>query len=144
MKRKTAQPTQAQLIAAIQPVILTPREERAMRLLSYAGMLRRRDQHGFDPLELRLGLRARYLQARPWFAISNAGYHEVLNRHPELDDSRAGTAWLHSVYFGNRRECVTLPRVRAMLEARMLAADRALRSSRMPNAEQGDLFTEAA
>lgn len=75
---------------------------------------------GYDRLELRMGLRVQKLKNRPWYVISNPGYHEVLNRCPQLDDSLGGPSWLSTIY-GRHRDILAFQCVRdhfsALLEA---------------------------
>jgi hypothetical protein len=74
-------PDQEPLRPTIVPVKLTAREREAYRRLSSQRSASRRPL-GFDPLELRLGLRAQYRSQRPHYAISNPQYDQVLKRCP--------------------------------------------------------------
>jgi len=146
MKRQPKSPTQAELLAAIERPVLSRREQESRRRFSSAGMLQRPAEHGWDPLEMRLGLRAERRDFRPYFAISSPLYHEILLRHPEDDDSLPGPGWLRTLYRGNRRDRLVLPGVLTMLLARRAAADAAWRASLRPKAPaspespQPDLF----
>jgi hypothetical protein len=118
-------PDQEPLRPTIVPVKLTAREREAYRRLSSQRSASRRPL-GFDPLELRLGLRAQYRSQRPHYAISNPQYDQVLKRCPEHDDSLPGLAWLRSVY-RRHSELVALPRARAAVAARFEQAEREMR-----------------
>lgn len=148
MKRKPTGPTHVDLVrqADRERPVLSWREQQASRRLTSARMRGRPGPCEFDPLELRLGLQADLRQQRPYYAISNPLYHEVLRNNPALDDSLPGRAWLSTVYHGNRRDAVTLPGVRALLQARAKAfADQYRTPPRPAPAEpaspQADLFT---
>jgi hypothetical protein len=73
---------------------------------------------GYDPLELRLGLRSQCRSMRPYFAACNPAYDEVMHRHPAIDESLPGPAWLRLVYRRHEAPFVTLPGVWAVIQAR--------------------------
>lgn len=96
--QRTSQPLAGDLFTQPPPPVLLCAAERvARRRLALARTSR--TSPGFDPLELRLGLRTFYRQNRPGYAKSNPRYHAVLQRNPQLDDSLPGVAWLRSVFF---------------------------------------------
>lgn len=146
MKRKPTAPSHVDLVrqADLERPELSWRERQASRRLTLARRHDRPERCGFDPLEVRLGLQAQRRQDRPYYAIWNPTYHELLRRNPALDDSLPGPAWLWTVYRGNRRDAVTLPGVRAVLQARAKAVADQYRTPAAPAAAQPDLFTEAA
>ncbi len=137
-----------QLIApTIQRVVLSGREREALRRKSDDYYSRHRA--GWDPLELRLALRAQFKRQRPGYAISNPIYDALLTRvGADLDDSLPGMAWLRAIYGRNAMNC-TLPGVREHLRARWDRAWRHQVASRMaPKLEvtppaQRDLFAAA-
>lgn len=149
MKRKPTMPTHQELVqqADRERPILSWRERQAIRRLTKSwSRARKQPPCEFDPLELRLGLQADLRQRRPYYAIWNPIYHELLRTKPALDDSLPGAAWLSTLYRGNRREVVTLPGVRALLRAREQAL--AAQYSTPPRLEpikapspQADLFS---
>ena len=113
MRRR--KPNQAPLLPTVAPVVLSAREREAWRRLSA-----QRGTNlplGYDPLELRLGLRTLCRFNRPYYVISNPAYDETLRRNPGLDDSLPGVAWLRSVYGRNFR-LLTLPSARAVIASR--------------------------
>lgn len=127
-----------------QRVQLTRAEREALRRLREA--LRTRGAHGFDPLELRLGLRAQYRQNRPGYAVSNPTYHRLLLAHPEHDESLGGRWWLRDVYYGRDFRLTALPPVRALVRARFDAAERETRAAwqrSAPPPAQARLFDAA-
>jgi hypothetical protein len=70
--------------------ILSWRERQAIRRLTKSwSRARKQPPCEFDPLELRLGLQADLRQRRPYYAIWNPIYHELLRTKPALDE-----AWL--------------------------------------------------
>jgi hypothetical protein len=151
MKRaKPTVPTHVDLVrqADSERPVLTWRERQAIRRLTKSSSrARKQPPCEFDPLELRLGLHADLRQRRPYYAIWNPIYHELLRTKPALDDSLPGAAWLSTVYHGNRRDAVTLPGVRARLRAReeAFAAQYATPARAMPanpQSPQADLFSK--
>jgi hypothetical protein len=121
MKRKPTAPSHQDLVrqADSERPPLSWRERLAIRRLwNSFSRARRKPQCDWDPLELRLGLHADLGQRRPYFAIWNPIYHELLRNKPALDDSLPGASWLRTVYHGNQRNEVTLPGVRELLRAR--------------------------
>lgn len=131
--------------------VLSWRERQAVRRLG-PPRAKRDSNSGWDPLERRLGLQADLRQRRPYYAIWSPTYHELLRRHPHLDDSLPGPAWLRTVYTGSRRDSVVLPGVLAVL--RLAASTEHSRTfwQRPPKPKtlpapapgtQGNLFAEA-
>lgn len=120
-RRKASKPEQ---LLIEQPVAYkaSRREREASRKLTHQRGYPRRD-FGYDVLELRMGLRVQKLKSRPWYVISNPGYHEVLTRCPYLDDSLGGPSWLNTIY-GRHRDILAFQCVRdhfaALLEAERL------------------------
>lgn len=100
---------------------LSWRERQAIRRL-WASHSRARNRPAceFDPLEMRLGLQADLRQRRPYYAIWNPMYHEILRSHPAIDDSLPGVGWLRTLYRGSRRDAVTLPAARGAAMVRDL------------------------
>lgn len=150
MKRsKPTGPTHVELVrqADRERPILTWRERQAiLRLRKSYSRARQKPPCEFDPLELRLGLRADLGQRRPYYAIWSPIYHELLRSKPAIDDSLPGAAWLATVYHGNQRDLVTLPGVRALLRARCEAFAAQYAPPRppapaTPASPQPDLFT---
>jgi len=116
MSRRAVQLEQRQLVPTIQRVALSVREREALRRKSDDYYSRHRA--GWDPLELRLALRAQFKRQRPGFAISNPAYDALLTRvGADLDDSLPGVAWLRAVYGRSAMIC-TLPGVREHLRER--------------------------
>lgn len=147
MKRNPKEPTHADRMAQFVPAIVSRREREASRRLSASNRRANSEQTGFDPLELRLGLRTWQRENRSGYVVSNPIYDEILTRGGgKHDDSLPGVAWLRTVYHGNRRDLVTLPGVRAVLQARAKAIADQYRQPEPPKAPrpQGDLFTEVA
>jgi hypothetical protein len=73
-----------------------------------------------DPLQMRLGLRARLITQRAGWVVSNPGYSDSLDRNPAADPSLPVLAWLHELYrWRDGRELCTLPGVRAVIENRL-------------------------
>lgn len=135
------QPQQQPLVRPIERVTLTRREVEALRRKS--DDYHSRHRAGWDPLELRLALRAQFRRNRPGYAISNPGHDALLTRvGADLDDSMPGLAWLRSIY-GRHAMLCTLPGVREHLRDRwerawspLVAARRAIKVEK----PQGDLF----
>lgn len=108
----------------------------------------RRPAAEFDPLWLRLGMRAHLVEQRAGWVVSNPMYDDTLRRRPDLDPSLPGPGWLREVYRWRSYGLVTLPGVRARIDARLAA----LRAKEMPTqslerdpgsikaGSQGDLF----
>jgi len=149
--RKPTAPTHQELVqqADRERPMLTWRERQAIRRLTEANRHARAERSGYDPLELRLGLQAESRQKRPYYAIWTPTYHEILRNKPTLDDSLPGPAWLQTVYHGNRRDAVTLSRVREVLRARAKTIADQYRTpvpTPAPKAPspQADLFAEGA
>ena len=147
MSRRIKQQEQQSLAPAIQRVALSRREREALSRKS--DDYRARHRAGWDPLELRLALRAQFKRQRPSYAISNPMYDALLARAgANLDDSLPGVAWLRAIYGRNAMIC-TLPGVREHLRARWDRAWRHQVASRAATAPdvtppaQGDLFGAA-
>lgn len=112
--------------AELKPVYVRPQldrheraAERAWRSAAYRGERHRPKPGDFDPLWLRLGMRANLIQARAGWVVSNPLYDQSLRRRPDTDPSLPGSAWLREVYRWNDRDLVTLPGVLAVIEARL-------------------------
>lgn len=146
MKRKPTAPSHVDLVrqADSECPALSWRERVAIRRVTFGRGKQPAERIGFDPLEVRLGLQADLRQRRPYYAIWSPIYHEALRNRPALDASLPGAEWLRTVYHGNRRDAVTLPGVRAVLQARAKAVADQYRTPAAPAAAQPDLFTEAA
>lgn len=132
--------------------VLSWRERQAVRRL---GPLRaaRDPNSGWDPLERRLGLQADSRERRPYYAIWSPEYHELMRRHPHLDDSLPGPAWLRRVYASGWRNAVVLPGVLQVLHLEATAEHRSTcqlgpaQPKTLPApapGTQGNLFAEAA
>jgi hypothetical protein len=105
----------------------------------------------FDPLWLRLGMRAFLVEQRAGWVVNNPMFDETLRRRPDMDPSLPGPGWLREVYRWRSYGLVTLPGVRARIDARLAA----LRAKEMPTqslerdpvsigaSAQGDLFAGA-
>ena len=144
MPRRAKQREHQMLGLTIQSVALSRREREALRRKSddYSS----RHRAGWDPLELRLALRAQFKRQRPGYAVSNPIYDALLTRvGADLDDSLPGMAWLRAIYGRNAMIC-TLPgvcehiRVRWDRSWRRQVASRASPKSNATLALQGDLF----
>jgi hypothetical protein len=147
MSRRAKQQEQQQLVPTIQRVVLSQREREALRRKSDDYYSRHRA--GWDPLELRLALRAQFKRQRPGYAISNPLYDALLRRvGADIDDSLPGMAWLRSIY-GRHAMICTLPGVRERLRDRWdrdwrhQVSSRAARTPAVPAPAQGDLFEAA-
>lgn len=118
-RRSTAQ-------AELQPVYVRPtfdRHERAAKRdferAAYGDPRRAPKPGEFDPLWMRLGLRASKVDARAGWVVSNPLYDQSLRRNPTSDPSLPGPGWLMEVYrFHRYRALVLLPSVRAALDER--------------------------
>jgi len=111
----------------LQPVYVRPafdaRERAALRAwcqAAYTGDRNRPRSGEFDPLWLRLGLRAHLIDARAGWVVSNPIYDESLRSNPANDPSLPGTGWLWRVYRWHKaRELAILPRARSVIEQRL-------------------------
>lgn len=152
MRHRTKQPE-------LKPIYVRPtleRRERAaasdFRKAAYSGQRHRPKPGDFDPLWLRLGLRACMVQNRAGWVVSSPLYDQYLRAKPQNDPSLPGPAWLREVYRFHTRELVALPGVLAVIEARLAplraAEERMQRLTRAPApvkaGEQRALFDEAA
>lgn len=145
MRRRTKQPELA-------PIYVRPtleRRERAAasdyRKAAYSGDRHRPKPGDFDPLWLRLGLRACMVMNRAGWVVSNPLYDQDLRAKPQNDPSLPGPGWLREVYRWHTRELVALPGVLAVIEARLAplraAEERAQREMSKPAAPaQAALF----
>lgn len=129
MKRRPTQPEPL-------PIERMPAYRPSRRELAAIGRLHEQWHHprqhqGLDPLELRLAWQAILKRNRPGFVVSNPLHHQLLLRLPDLDDSQPGPAWMFKVY---RRhwDLLTLPRARAVLQARNDAIEAQIRRDRQP------------
>lgn len=120
------------------PVILCTAEKVARRRLAVARLARR--SPGFDPLELRLGLRTLNRQNRPGYAKSNPRYHALLLLRPQLDDSLPGVAWLREVYFHHGKLLALSSSRRALAERESRHEAEIARSSGRQHQQPADLF----
>ena len=110
----------------LRPVYVRPsleqRERAAQR--DWCGAVFRGERHrakpgDFDPLWLRLGLRAYLIESRAGWVVSNPLYDQVLRTNPATDPSLPGEQWLREVYHWHRgRGLVTLPGVAHVLDLR--------------------------
>ena len=121
-RRRTAQPE-------LRPVYARPTFERrelaakrAWCSAAYSGERYRPKAGEFDPLELRLGMRAQLVNARAGWVVSNPIYDSLLRSSPNIDPSLTGPGWLWEVYCWHKaRGLVTLPRAGGVIEARLAA-----------------------
>jgi hypothetical protein len=116
----------AKLQAELKPVYVRPQLDRrqraaasAYRKAAYSGDRHRPEPGDFDPLWLRLGLRACLIENRAGWVVSNPLYDQDLRRQPKNDPSLPGPGWLREVYRWSTRQLVTLPGVLAEIEARL-------------------------
>ena len=119
--RRTTKPQ-----AELKPVYVRPELDRieraaasAWRRAAYRGERHRPKPGDFDPLWLRLGMRANLIEARAGWVVSNPLFDQDLRRNPRNDPSLPGPGWLREVYRWKARELVTLPGVRAVIAARL-------------------------
>lgn len=148
MRRRTDQ-------AELQPIYVRPQLDsrqraaaRDWRQAAYTGDRNRPKRGEFDPLWLRLGMRACLIENRAGWVVSNPLYDQDLRRSPRNDPSLPGPGWLREVYRFSTRDLVTMPGVHANIEARLAplrereaAQQRAAKAARTPAAQQ-DLFAE--
>lgn len=101
---------------------LEPRERAAQRdwcRSVFRGERFRAKPGDFDPLWLRLGLRAYLIESRAGWVVSNPIYDQLLRRSPATDPSLPGPQWLWEVYHWHLgRGLVTLPGVAQLLALR--------------------------
>jgi hypothetical protein len=110
----------------LRPVYVRPSLERRERAAQrdWCGAVFRGERHrakrgDFDPLWLRLGLRAYLIESRAGWVVSNPIYDQVLRNNPAADPSLPGPKWLWEVYHWHRgRGLVTLPGVAHVLDLR--------------------------
>lgn len=143
MARKKAAPE------IFRPVYVRPNLPRAMREAcrafkeaAFTGKRGRPAAGDFDPLHLRMGMRAWAIEQRAGWVVSNPLYAETLDRVPSIDPSLPGPGWLQEVYRWRHTELVTLPGVRAHIAARMEACRQAEQPPKpaAPLPAQPDLF----
>ena len=141
--------------AELKPVYVRPELDRRYRAAlcdwrkaAYCDARKRPKRGEFDPLWLRLGMRACLIENRAGWVVSNPLYDQDLRRSPRNDPSLPGPGWLREVYRFSTRDLVTMPGVHAAIEARLAplreaeaAQQRAAAAARMP-APQQDLFAE--
>lgn len=137
--------------AELQPVYVPPNLDSYQRAAARdwrraaCGDERKRPKRGeFDPLWLRLGLRAKLIDDRAGWVVSNPLLDQTLRRSPQLDPSLPGPGWLREVYRWRDCDLVTLPGTLAVIEQRIAvlrAAEEAWQSPRRAEpAAQADLF----
>ncbi|MGQ2992741.1 hypothetical protein [Variovorax sp.] len=103
----------------------------------------------FDPLWLRLGMRANLIEARAGWVVSNPLYDRTLRAAPQHDPSLPGSGWLRALYqYGRHRDLAALPRTRravAERRERLRAAAPSTQSMSRPGdvPPQLDMFREA-
>lgn len=96
--------------------------KRAWCRAAFSGERRRPKPGEFDPLELRLGMRAQLVDARAGWVVSSPLLDESLRRDPTSDPSLSGPGWLWEVYRWHRaRGLVILARTGGVIEARLAA-----------------------
>ncbi|MNX57007.1 hypothetical protein D3C86_878150 [compost metagenome] len=108
----------------LRPVYVRPSLDRRARAAQrdWCGAVFRGERYrakpgDFDPLWLRLGLRAFLIESRAGWVVSNPIYDQLLRRDPAADPSLPGPKWLWEVYHWHRgRGLVTLPGVARALE----------------------------
>jgi hypothetical protein len=118
MRRRVAQ--QELKPVYVQP-IFTRRERAALREFrraAYAGERHRPQPGDFDPLWLRLGLRASTVNARAGWVVNNPLFDQTLRQSPHTDPSLPGPGWLREVYGWQYFDLVTLPECRSEIERR--------------------------
>lgn len=131
-RRRSAQPE-------LRPVYVRPSLERRERAAhrDWCGAVFRGERHrakpgDFDPLWLRLGLRAYLIESRAGWVVSNPIYDQLLRSNPKIDPSLPGAQWLWEVYHWHRGcGLVTLPGVARVL-ARRIEARRAAETFDVP------------
>jgi hypothetical protein len=117
---------------ALKPIYVAPvldrRErmaERAYRKAAFSGKRATPAPGTFDPLEMRAGMRANLIQARAGWVVSNPLLDQTMVRHPKIDPSLPGLAWLWEVYrCARNRSLVLLPRRLAALKVCEVAAQK--------------------
>lgn len=110
----------------LRPVYVRPSLERRERAAQrdWCGAVFRGERHrakpgDFDPLWLRLGLRAYLIASRAGWVVNNPIYDQMLRGNPKSDPSLPGQQWLWEVYHWHLgRGLVTLPGVARELELR--------------------------
>lgn len=146
MTRRTK--PQAELKPVYVPPTFSRHEREACRAWCdavFGGALRRPKRGQFDPLYMRVGMRAHLTEARAGWVVSNPLYDETLRRVPALDPSLPGVGWLREVYRWKNRDLVMLPSVLLTLqvsdECKELAAEeRAAAAAHQPASQQQELF----
>lgn len=139
----------------LDPIYVKPKLDRQQRAAArdwrnaaYRGDRKRPKRGEFDPLWLRLGLRACMIENRAGWVVSNPLYDQDLRRAPQNDPSLPGPAWLREIYRWRDRNLVTLPGVLAVIEARLAPlreaeeAQQRMTSAARPMPRQHDLFAE--
>lgn len=131
----------AQLV--LRPIYVRPdlsqRERVAKR--DYCRAAFRDDRHRpkrgqFDPLWLRLGMRAHLVEQRAGWVVNNPDYDQILRRRPDMDPSLPGVGWLREVYRWRTHDLVTLPGTCAEIEARLERLRAAEMATQAPGREQ--------
>lgn len=148
MRRRTVQ-------AELKPIYVRPQLDRRQRAAArdwrqaaYMGDRQRPKRGEFDPLWLRLGMRACLIENRAGWVVNNPLYDQALRAKPQNDPSLPGPAWLREVYRWHTRELVALPGVLAVIESRLAplreaeAAQQRATAAARTQAPQQDLFEE--
>lgn len=139
MKRRKPQPE-------LPRIYVRPQLERRQRAACRAFVAatcsgeRHRPKPGtFDPLWLRLGMRAMLANARAGWVVSNPLYSDTLDRCPQIDPSLPGPGWLQEVYrYRDGRELCVLPWTRAVISARLEVLPQAEDRQRLGRGEPAD------
>lgn len=141
--------------AELKPVYVRPELDRRYRAAlcdwrkaAYCDARKRPKRGEFDPLWLRLGMRACLIENRAGWVVSNPLYDQSLRASPRQDPSLPGPGWLREIYRWRDRDLVTLPGVLAVIEARLAplreaeGAQQRMTSATRPMPRQHDLFAE--
>jgi hypothetical protein len=119
----------------LRPVYVRPQQDRRERTAArafcaavFTGARHRPAAGDFDPLQLRQGMRAKEVQQRAGWVVSNPLLDQTLVRNPWLDASLPGYGWLRMVYRSRFCDLVCLPGTLAVIEKQFQAE----RSAAMP------------
>ena len=109
----------------LKPIYVRPQLDKRMRQAereychaAFSGSRRRPMPGTFDPLRLRMGMRANNINQRAGWVVSNPLYDQTLSRHPHLDPSLPGPGWLREIYHSRMSSLVCLPGVAAVIAKR--------------------------